>query len=151
MSLIEERGKTGRVGSPTRPRTSPAAVAITIVRNRATTVDFYLNMSPIEMEAIVKTAERERFERQVEPSTIQISPREIESVPAFVEADLFRSLQMLPGVITRTDFSSALYIRGGNPSENIILLDDVRIYNPYHLGGVFSTFNTDAIKNILFL
>jgi hypothetical protein len=123
-------------------------IEVTILNGQTITTDFYLEVSAIEMEAIVKTADRERFERQVEPSTIQISPREIKSVPAFVEADLFRSLQMLPGVVTRTDFSSALYIRGGNPSENIILLDDVRIYNPYHLGGIFSTFNTDAIKNV---
>ena len=110
--------------------------------------DFLLKEKAIEMEAIVKTAERERFERQIEMSKIQMPQKEIESAPAFVEADLFRSLQTLPGVVAQSDFSSALYIRGGNPSENLIMLDDVRIYNPYHLGGIFSTFNTDAIKNV---
>ncbi len=121
---------------------------ITILGNRTITLDFDLKKTTIEMPEVVKTAERARFERQIQPGMMQMTPRDIRSVPAFVEADLFRSLQMLPGVVTRTDFSSALYIRGGNPSENLILLDDVRIYNPYHLGGVFSTFNTDAIKNV---
>lgn len=77
-----------------------------------------------------------------------MSPREITTTPALIEADVFRALQALPGITARTDFSSALYIRGGNPSENIVLLDDIRIYNPYHVGGLFSTFNPDAIKNV---
>ena len=121
---------------------------VTIGLGRTVAIDFHLKESALQAEEIVKTAERERFERQIELSSIQISPRELKAAPAFIEADLFRTLQALPGVHVQTDFSSALYIRGGNPSENLILLDDVRIYNPYHLGGVFSTFNTDAIKNV---
>jgi hypothetical protein len=112
------------------------------------TIDFYLKEEAIQGETIVKTAESERFAYEIEASKLRISRQEIEAVPAFIESDLFRSIQMLPGVVTQSDFSSALYIRGGNPSENLILLDDVRIYNPYHLGGVFSTFNTDAIKDV---
>lgn len=121
---------------------------ITIGGGKTMTLDFQLSQSVIEGETIVKTAERERFERQIETSKIQMSQQEFEKAPAFVEADVFRAIQLLPGVVAQSDFSSALYIRGGNPSENMILLDDVRVYNPYHFGGVFSTFNTDAIKNV---
>jgi hypothetical protein len=121
---------------------------IEIVAGKNLTLSFQLKPALIELSEVTVTAERERFERQIESSTIQLSPREIKTAPALLEADLFRALQMLPGVVSRTDFSSALYIRGGNPSENLILLDDVRIYNPYHLGGLFSTFNTDAIKSV---
>ncbi|MGH7453431.1 MAG: carboxypeptidase-like regulatory domain-containing protein, partial [bacterium] len=121
---------------------------ITIAGGKTVTLNFQLESMALDLDAVVVTADRERFERQVEPSALQLSPREIASTPAFVEADLFRALQTLPGVTARTDFSGALYIRGGNPSENIILLDDVRIYNPYHMGGVFSSFNTDAIKSV---
>ncbi len=53
---------------------------------------------------------------------------------------------MLPGVQTTSDFSSALYVRGSTPDQNLIMLDGIVVYNPYHLGGIFSTFNTDAIK-----
>ena len=53
---------------------------------------------------------------------------------------------MLPGVQTINDFSSALYVRGSTPDQNLIMLDGITVYNPYHLGGIFSTFNTDAIK-----
>ncbi len=121
-----------------------------VISGQTLTIDFHLEQTTLEMEAVVKTAERERFERQIEPSLIQLTPRDIHSLPALVEPDLFRVLQALPGVVAVTDFSSALYIRGGNPSENIILLDGVRIYNPYHLGGVFSVFNADAIKSVDF-
>jgi len=54
---------------------------------------------------------------------------------------------MLPGVKTMNDFSSALYVRGSTPDQNLIMLDNVPVYNPYHLGGVFSAFSTDAIGN----
>jgi len=123
-------------------------IKITLSGDQTVTLNFSLKESLMESETIEVTADKERFENQIEPSKIQISRMEIESAPAFVEADLFRTIQTLPGVVTHSDFNSALYIRGGNPSENMILLDDVRIYNPYHLGGVFSTFNTDAIKNV---
>ena len=53
---------------------------------------------------------------------------------------------MLPGVQSSSDFSSALYVRGSTPDQNLIMLDGIAIYNPYHLGGIFSTFNTDAIN-----
>ena len=59
---------------------------------------------------------------------------------------LFRTVQLLPGVQTLNDFSSALYVRGSTPDQNLIMLDGITVYNPYHLGGIFSTFNTDAIK-----
>ena len=92
------------------------------------------------------TAERQKFERSMESSQISLDIREINSAPAFIEPDVFRTLQMLPGVQTTSDFSSALYVRGSTPDQNLIMLDGIVVYNPYHLGGIFSTFNTDAIK-----
>lgn len=126
----------------------PLEIALQLGSEPVVTQEIFLEEQAIEMQAVLKTAERERFERQIESSNIQMTQQQIESAPAFVEADLFRSLQTLPGVMFQSDFSSALYIRGGNPSENLIMLDDIRIYNPYHFGGVFSTFNTDAIKSV---
>jgi hypothetical protein len=77
--------------------------------------------------------------------------RDVKTMPAFVEADVFRTLQLLPGVQSSSDFSSALIVRGGSPDENLIMLDGIEIYNPFHLGGVFSTFNADAIADAEFL
>ena len=100
----------------------------------------------IQGTEVLVTAERQKFERSMESSQIALDLREINSAPAFVEPDVFRTLQMLPGVQTTSDFSSALYVRGSTPDQNLIMLDGIAVYNPYHLGGIFSTFNTDAIK-----
>ena len=109
-------------------------------------LEILLKEEVIETSEILVTAERQKFERAIESSQISLDLREINSVPAFIEPDIFRTLQMLPGVQTSSDFSSALYVRGSTPDQNLIMLDGIAIYNPYHLGGIFSTFNTDAIK-----
>ncbi|MBS1271956.1 MAG: Protein oar [Candidatus Marinimicrobia bacterium] len=110
-------------------------------------VDFNLIPQNIQGEEVVVTANRLRFEKVVETSRINLTTRELEIVPAFVEADIFRSIQMLPGVVSQNDFSAALVVRGGSPDENLILLDGIEVYNPYHFGGIFSAFNTDAIRD----
>ena len=109
-------------------------------------LEILLKEEVIKTSEILVTAERQKFERAIESSQISLDLREINSVPAFIEPDIFRTLQMLPGVQTSSDFSSALYVRGSTPDQNLIMLDGIAIYNPYHLGGIFSTFNTDAIK-----
>lgn len=109
-------------------------------------LDIRLRTEIIEGQTVEVSAERERFRELVSPSTVNLDRRTIEVAPSFVEADVFRALQMLPGVQSLNDFSSALYVRGSTPDQNLIMLDGITVYNPMHLGGVFSTFNTDAIK-----
>ena len=109
-------------------------------------LEIRLKEEAIQGTEVLVTAERQKFERSMESSQIALDLREINSAPAFVEPDVFRTLQMLPGVQTTSDFSSALYVRGSTPDQNLIMLDGIAVYNPYHLGGIFSTFNTDAIK-----
>ncbi|MDZ7345873.1 MAG: TonB-dependent receptor [candidate division KSB1 bacterium] len=113
--------------------------------------NFLLTPQVIEVEEIIKTAERERFEREVQVSTTTISARQLSTLPSVAEADVFRTLQLLPGVVSRTDFSSQLYVRGGSPDQNLVLLDGVTVYNPFHLLGLFSMFNADAVKQIDFI
>ena len=109
-------------------------------------IEVSLKSQVIKGSEVLVTAERQKFERSMESSQISLDIREINSAPAFIEPDVFRTLQMLPGVQTTSDFSSALYVRGSTPDQNLIMLDGIVVYNPYHLGGIFSTFNTDAIK-----
>ena len=109
-------------------------------------LEIRLKEEAIQGTEVLVTAERQKFERSMESSQIALDLREINSAPAFVEPDVFRTLQMLPGVQTTSDFSSALYVRGSTPDQNLIMLDGIAVYNTYHLGGIFSTFNTDAIK-----
>lgn len=82
-------------------------------------------------------------------STVQVTTDLIKRLPALGgEVDIFRVLQLLPGVKPSTELSSGLYIRGGSPDQNLTLLDGVIVYNPSHLGGFLSTFNADAINDI---
>ena len=109
-------------------------------------LDIRLDQVIIEGQTIEVSAEREKFKELVSTSTVTLDRRAIEVAPSFVEADVFRALQLLPGVQSLNDFSSALYVRGSTPDQNLIMLDGITVYNPMHLGGIFSTFNTDAIK-----
>lgn len=82
-------------------------------------------------------------------SAIDIPISMIKSVPTlFGEADIIKALQLLPGVQAGTEGSAGFYVRGGGPDENLILLDGVPVYNVNHMGGFFSVFNPDAIKNV---
>ena len=119
---------------------------VSLVSNDDIRLDFRLEISALEGQEVNVSAERIKFQQSIESSQISLDLREINTVPGFIEADVFRTLQMLPGVQSGGDFSSALYVRGSTPDQNLIMLDGITIYNPYHLGGIFSTFNTDAIK-----
>ena len=84
----------------------------------------------------------------VEGERISLRAKPVQQLPALGEADLLRGLQLLPGVLAVADISSGLYVRGGDPGQTAILLDDTPLYNPSHLFGLFSAFNPDAIKKV---
>lgn len=82
-------------------------------------------------------------------SFIQVPLTQIKSIPALAgEKDLLKVLQLMPGVGKGSEGNSALYVRGGGPDQNLIILDDALVYNAYHLFGFFSVFNADAIKSV---
>ena len=81
-------------------------------------------------------------------STIVMNSQQVNDIPKVVEADLLRALQTMPGITSLSDFSSAIYVRGGTPDQNLYLIDGAEIYNPEHAFGIFSTFNTNAIKRV---
>ena len=84
----------------------------------------------------------------VEAERVSLRAKPLQQLPALGEADLLRGLQLLPGIQAVADISSGLYVRGGGPDQTAILLDDIPLYNPSHLFGLFSTFNPDAIKEV---
>ncbi len=81
-------------------------------------------------------------------SKFDLSAKQINAIPKVIEADLLRALQTMPGITSLSDFSSALYIRGGTADQNLYLIDGTDVYNPDHAFGIFSTFNTNAIKKV---
>lgn len=112
---------------------------------------FQLEKKSIEMTAAqvtVKADEEEVNSRQIRVANTVRSTQQIQDTVTPGEADVIRAIMTLPGVTPISDFSSGMYVRGGSPDQNLILLDDIDVYNPNHFGGIFSTFNTDAVDNI---
>ena len=84
---------------------------------------------------------------ETQTSIIKISPREIDQIPMIGGTpDLAQYLQVLPGVIFTGDQGGQLYIRGGPPVQNRVLLDGMTIYNPFHSIGLFSVFDVDLLE-----
>jgi len=84
-------------------------------------------------------------------SGVRLPVSQIKQIPTLLgEKDVIKALQLLPGVQKGTEGSTALYVRGGGPDQNLILLDEAQVYNANHLFGFFSVFNGDAIKNVDF-
>ncbi len=83
-----------------------------------------------------------------EVSQITISPRDLRGLPSIGDVDVFRSIQLLPGISGTNEGSSGLYVRGGTPDENLVLLDGMTVYHVDHFFGFFSAFNADAIKDV---
>lgn len=81
-------------------------------------------------------------------SKVQISPAQLALLPNVGEVDIFRSLQLLPGVSGSNESSSGLFVRGGTPDQNLVLLDGMTVYNVDHFFGFFSAFNADAVKDV---
>ena len=120
---------------------------ITLQAGETLRLDIDLEPEVFRGEEIVVESERERQElKQI--GTAQVKTELIKALPAIFEADVFRSIQYLPGVKSASDFSSGLYIRGGGPDQTLIMLDQTTVYNPSHFFGFFSTFNPDAIKDV---
>jgi len=103
----------------------------------------------IELGAVTVKGERVDNAKSSQISAVQVPIERIKQVPVlFGEADLVKALQLLPGVQSGSEGGSGFYVRGGGPDENLFLLDGVPLYNVSHMGGFFSAFNTDAVKNV---
>ena len=101
-----------------------------------------------EIDEVVVTQSYKDVESS-QMSRIDIPISKIKNLPViFGEVDLFKTLQLMPGVQSGTEGTSGIYVRGGGPDQNLILLDGVPVYNVSHMFGFFSVFNTAAIKNV---
>lgn len=111
-----------------------------------TIINIDMNSEDIKLEEIIITGRKEGI---ANVSRIDIEPELMAKLPTLTgEMDLFRSLQMLPGVKAATEMSNGLYVRGGSPDQTLTLVDGVIMYNPSHLGNIASTFNSSAIRDI---
>jgi hypothetical protein len=111
-------------------------------------VKIYLVRKARELKDITVSARREDKKFETKVGITRITPKELKLMPSIGgEADIAQFLQVMPGVISTGDQGGQLYIRGGSPIQNKILLDGMTIYNPFHSIGLYSVFETDAIRN----
>jgi len=100
----------------------------------------------IELEEVIVEGKRKK---EIITSTVDVSPELLSKLPTLTgEIDLFKSLELLPGVNKSSEISSGLYVRGGSPDQTLTLVDGVIVYNPAHLGNIASTFNTGAVSDV---
>lgn len=127
------------------PREEPVTV-----NDRDVAFDLTLATMAVALPRITVEAERgrlrARFEDAAGRTAFEIAEVDLKAVPALVEADPVRAIETLPGVNTVSDFSAAFNVRGGSADQNLILLDKVPVFNPFHLGGFFSVFNADMVR-----
>ncbi|GAB3950169.1 TonB-dependent receptor [Spirosoma harenae] len=91
----------------------------------------------------------EKVSEQLQMSQIDLPVAQIKQIPAIMgEKDVLKVLQLLPGVQKGSEGQTGLYVRGGGPDQNLIILDEATVYNANHLFGFFSVFNGDALKSV---
>jgi hypothetical protein len=128
-----------------------AEQTVTLAAGAEARAELVLAEESFTLEAIEARArageqrERTRFETEAGVTSRVITGQELKIIPGLGEADIMRAVEVLPGVVSTSDFSSAFNVRGGSADQNLVLLDGFPIFNPFHLGGLFSVFNGDVI------
>ncbi|MEL6141221.1 MAG: TonB-dependent receptor, partial [Bacteroidota bacterium] len=108
-----------------------------------------LTPSGVNLSTVDVSARREQARSDVKVSKISVTTEDILSLPSTGgEPDIAQYLAVLPGIVSSGDQGGQLYIRGGSPVQNKILLDGMTIYNPFHSIGLFSVFETEAIRGV---
>ncbi|MBI9033828.1 MAG: TonB-dependent receptor [Bacteroidales bacterium] len=121
---------------------------VTVFKDKVINKKLYVNPATYALEGVMISAEREESRSETRTSIIKVTPKQISKIPTVGgQPDLAQYLQVLPGVVFTGDQGGQLYIRGGSPIQNKVLLDGMIIYNPFHSIGLFSVFETDIIRN----
>ena len=123
-------------------------IKIELKNGKITTKNFYMEVNDEVLDEFEYSAEAEEKRTEVKMSVISATPKEMARVVAIGgEPDFAQYLQTTPGVVTTGDQGGQMYIRGGSPIQNKVLLDGMTIYNPFHSIGFFSVFDTDIIRS----
>lgn len=122
---------------------------VTLKKGDIIYLNVYLVETTTNIGEVVISGKKEQSRSDVQVSKLSVTPKQIRSLPsAGGQADIAQYLTVLPGVIFTGDQGGQLYIRGGSPVQNRILLDGMTIYNPFHSIGFFSVFETELIRNV---
>lgn len=110
-------------------------------------VNFRLKSQAVQLEEVVVTGRTKPKMLEIQSSVHIVDKKDMEMVPVNTQGDVLRSIQILPGIVTTSDVNSQFYVRGGASDQNLILLDGMRIYNPFHAFGLFSSFDPDIVRS----
>jgi hypothetical protein len=122
-------------------------IDVLIQPNKTLELDVKLNSKMIELGEVQVTGLKQQELSDTRTSLLNLNPKSAKILPGAGE-DVLRTLQSLPGVLSPNDFSSQLIVRGSGPDQNLIIMDNIEIFNPYRLYGVISMFNPDAVSDI---
>jgi outer membrane receptor for ferrienterochelin and colicin len=113
-------------------------------------ISYNMEMGAEQLAEVEVTAEQtKKVSQETQMSTVDIPIEQIKSIPALLgEKDVLKVIQLMPGVQKGSEGSSGIYVRGGGPDQNLIILDEAPVYNANHLFGFFSVFNGDALKSV---
>ncbi len=121
---------------------------VKVTEGNITSVKIYMSKKQKELKNVVVSAKKEEKKFDTKVGVNKITAKELKILPSTGgEPDIAQYLQVMPGVTFTGDQGGQLYIRGGSPIQNKILLDGMTIYNPFHSIGLYSVFETDAIRN----
>jgi hypothetical protein len=121
----------------------------TVFLDRNTTINIEMGSGVRLQEVVVKANSFREQIRSTEMSVENISMREVRAVPVLLgESDIIKIIQLKPGIPSGAEGTTGLFVRGGGPDQNLIVLDEAPVYNANHLFGFFSTFNSDAVKDV---
>ncbi|MFQ5446162.1 MAG: beta-sandwich domain-containing protein, partial [Saprospiraceae bacterium] len=126
-----------------------ATVSVTVRNGGIATENLYMSESSIQLSTVDVSARKEQAKSDVQVSKVTVTANQIKALPSTGgQTDIAQYLPVLPGIISTGDQGGQIYIRGGSPIQNKILLDGMTIYNPFHSIGFFSVFETEAIKTV---
>ena len=125
----------------------PVSTSLIVKANKITDKSFYLNEASIQLNTVQLSAERQEAKTSVNTSVVKLTAKSLKKLPSIGgDPDIAQYLQVIPGVVFTGDQGGQLYIRGGAPIHNVVLLDGMILYNAFHSIGLFSVFDTDVIK-----
>ncbi len=124
-------------------------VDLSVRGNQIINKQIFLIESSLMLGEVSVSGKKQQARTEVKVSSLTVTPKEIKALPSTGgESDIAQYLQIIPGVITSGDQGGQIYIRGGSPVQNKILLDGMTIFNPFHSIGIFSVFETEIIRSV---
>ena len=125
-------------------------IKVSVKSGKVTNMQIKLVPSGVDLQAVEKVGERIVRKNETDISLDRIAVRQLEALPQGVETDVFRSIKLMPGVQSTSDVSAQYYVRGGGSDQNLVLIDGVTLYSPFHALGLFSAIDPDIISNLEF-